>query len=198
MTDITQVLAGIKPRETRVRICLRGDLLALHEQLTAEFAAAREGDQSENRHPLAPQVAARISDVEEEMRASEVEFHLIGLGRRAWSDLLRSYPPRNASDDEDLTDAQLKADEQVGYDADRFPLAAVAASCQDPQMSVEQAESLAERLNDGQWRQLWRAAVDVNMVGIDVPKFGAAYAALSSTAPKSGTPLSTESPEASS
>lgn len=64
---------------------------------------------------------------------TEFEFVFKGMGRRAFSD---------------LSDAHASPDDPSGWDLDEFSPALVAASCESPTMTVEQAKELWE---DPEW-----------------------------------------------
>jgi len=155
MPDIKDVLAKIKPRELRVRICLAGDVAAEVDRLEAELAsvsnwkAASMADQ----HPglaLAEQIAA----ARERMKESEVEFTFRALGAKAWSDLVAMHPGKT---DEDA------------WDTDSLAPALVAASAVDPEMTREDLDQLFEGLNMGQRQELMDAAWQVNGEATSIP-----------------------------
>ena len=174
MADIADVLAQAENVDNRrtatVRLLLRQDLAREHAGLEAELLTARQGDENENRTPEAPTIARRIVDLEAEMDAAKVTFTFRAMGRRQWVDTVSSHPP---------TKAQLKAIGELSSDPlkrasldfnpDTFPVAAIAASCVDPVMTVEDVKRLESSLSDSQWSQLWQKAIEVN-VGSTDPK----------------------------
>lgn len=174
MADIADVLSQAENVENRrtatVRMLLRQDLARQHADLEAELLATRQDDESHNRTPLAPTIAKRIVELEQEMEAAKVEFVFRSLPRRDWVELIAKHPP---------TKAQLKAIADATTDVfkrttlefnpDTFPTAAIAASCVDPDMTVGDVDRLERALSDSQWAQLWSKAIEVN-VGSSDPK----------------------------
>lgn len=179
--NIDEVLAQATPKTTTVRVCLRGDLLAQHEQLERELAEARRLDEVENRHVEAPGIARRLQELEAEIDKAQVEFTFAAVGQKAWTDLGAEHPP---------TDADREAG--LDFNGRTFPVAAIAASAVDPKMSVEHSAKLFEKLNFGQWQLLWGACLAANVEGTSVPFSAAASAVLRGSATKSNSPTTTE------
>jgi hypothetical protein len=117
-------------------------------------------------HPDRNATAERLAEIEAEFEANEVEFRFQNIGRRAWADLLRKHPP---------TQEQLRRDKHADHNSDTFPYEAMAASCVEPQMSVEQVHKLDESkaLDVDGWTKLWGACVRANVLDV-VPKSVAA------------------------
>ena len=151
------------PPEVSVSICLRGDLVAEHDRLETELRRVRDEDDAENRVPLAPQIASKIRDLEDQIRDAEVEFRFRGVGRKTLTDLTAAHP------------ATAEQQEQVGGDGlrmewnpDTYPPALVAASCVQPAgVTVERAAHAYETWSHGQWSKLWRACISANMGSAD-------------------------------
>lgn len=184
--SIEEVLAQATPRTVTVRVCLRGDLLGRHQQLEVQLLEAARLDGTEIRHAEAPAVARHIQELEAEIEASKVEFTFQSLGRKGWTDLLAKHLPG----EQDRADG-------CNFNRETFPIAALAASCITPVMTVPQTERLAEAVNDGQWQLLWDACLAANMEGSD-PFSLAASVVLHGSETKSEEPGTTESPAASS
>jgi hypothetical protein len=177
--DIEKVLASVRPKTTTVRVCLRGDLLAQYEELERDLAEAIWLDMSENRHAEAPVIAAKVTALQEQIKTAEVEFTFTAIGQQAWTDLIVQHPAR-----EQDTDVGLD------FDASTFPMAAVAATCTNPVMTLAQAHTLYERLNGGQWGELWQGCLRANVAGADVPFSLAASAILRGSETKPEPPTS--------
>jgi hypothetical protein len=148
-------------RTTTVRLLLRQDLLARHDELERELDAAVQGDGLENRHPQAPNVSQQLVDLEAEIDAAKVTFKFQSIGHRAWADLMAAHPP---------TKEQLKAFNRIDHNPETFPLAAIAASCVEPAMTVDDVGRLERALNDTQFNLLLVRCVEANTGGIDTPK----------------------------
>jgi hypothetical protein len=73
--SIEDVLGKIKVPVRAVQVCLRGDLQAEHDELTARLdVLQRETRNSLSQGGEQREVAERIRELEEEMRAAEVTF----------------------------------------------------------------------------------------------------------------------------
>jgi hypothetical protein len=167
---IAEVLGKFRPRELVVSLCLAGDLVAEHAQLDAELSALKSwaptglGDTDPRK-----QIADRIAQLEDQMKAAEVEFRFRAVSRLAWSDLLAAHPPRK------------DRKEQV-FNADGFEPALLAACCVDPVMTVDQAAELLGMVSDGQAATLFTGGWTVNEEQTPVPFSLAASAVRGSTA----------------
>lgn len=108
-------------------------------------------------HPDLRATAARIAELEAKMLASVIEFRFKSIGHRAWRDLLAAHPP---------TKAQRSAERLVDHNPDTFPYEAMAASCIDPVMTVDDVRRLERTpLIDVQfWDTLWSACLRANVV----------------------------------
>lgn len=110
-------------------------------------------------HPARARVAARILEIEDEMAAKSVTFRFRSIGHRAWADLLRAHPP---------TRDQLAKRRDMDHNPETFPYAAIAASCVEPVMSIDDVKRLeASPAFDVQaWNQLWGACLEANVAAV--------------------------------
>lgn len=144
-------------------------LLRLHAELEAQWDETARGDAELNRDPELPVLAEKVRDVERQLDEAKVEFRFRCIGTSKWLALSSKHPP---------TPEQTKLSSYADHNPDTFQPAAVALSCQDPEMSVEQAEKLRDVLTVEQWAELWRACREANMGGGDSPKSPVAGAIL--------------------
>lgn len=173
-----------RPVHQSVRVPMRGDLLAEIGRLEAEAQQAAAIDQVENRDPVAPALAERILQLQDELRASEVEFVFHGIGRKAKAELEREHPP--------TPEQQTKAEEdglKLLWNGDTFPPALLAASCVAPEgFDLEAATEVWDEWSEGQAKPLWQACLVANVAGSDVgPKSPIASAILHGSAKNSTT-----------
>lgn len=161
MTSIDDLLAEITAREKTVKILLDQRLLAEHERLDAELLAATKLDDEENRDPVGPGLAQKLVEFEAAIEAAKREFRFRAVGKKAWADLLALHPP---------TKEQTAANARIDHNPETFPGAAIAASCVDPVMTVEQVGRLEEALNLAQFDKLWAACLEANVGAFDSPK----------------------------
>ena len=88
----------VKRPETRVSFCLDGNLKAEHEAAEAEFNAARSRSLADARlNDPTKELAKKVSAIEEEMKASTVEFVVRGMKRADWNDLVANHAPRDGN-----------------------------------------------------------------------------------------------------
>lgn len=141
-------------------------------------------------HPDRKPTAERLAEIEREMEASTVEFRFRSIGHRAWADLLAKHPP---------TKQQASIDRRLDHNPETFPYDAIASSCVDPVMTVDQVRQLdASPLIDVKaWTTLWGACIEAN-VAADTPKSLAAGLILRQNGESARRLTTTESPAASS
>ncbi len=134
-------------------------------------------------HPDRLVTAERIIEIEAEMEASTIEFRFRCIGHRAWADLLRAHAP---------TKEQLRQDRSLDHNPETFPDAAMAASCVEPAMSVEDVARLAASplIDVTAWSRLWNACIKANVVDKN-PKSLAAAGLIRHRSEESGPPPST-------
>lgn len=179
--------ADIKAKATRaertVPLCVVGDLVLRHDEARARWMAAVDADTDSNEWPAAPARYDELAAVEAEILAASDEFRFTNLGSRAWRALIEQYPPPE--------------DSYMRWDPNTFPVAAIAATCVEPEMTYGDVEELIDLISDGQFTKLWQAVLDLN-IGDDIPKFVTGTGATASSGPPSTTPPATASPTPSS
>lgn len=158
---------------------MRADLLDEIASLEAHASRAREVDKRENRDPVAPALAERIRQLEDELADSEVTFRFQGLGRRAYAKLVAEHPPTDAQ----KGDAEA-ANARAVYNNDSFPPALLAAACVEPEgTTLEDMTDVWENWSEGQVAPMWSACLTANMAAADVgPKSLIASAILDGSA----------------
>jgi hypothetical protein len=152
-------------RAATARILLRQDYLQRFHELEDELTAAMERDRLANEDPTAPAVADAIAALEAQCEDEKVEFRFVQIGHSAWLKLMAAHPP---------TPQQKRDFPAAEFNIDTFPAAAVAASCQSPAMTPEDALRLESALNEVQYAQLWGACLNANVGGGESPKSPAA------------------------
>ncbi len=186
MSRLDELIGRAKPRETVVSICFRGDLVDRHDELERQMATG-SGEPTLSGNPQIVELANEIDQVEQELEAESITVRVRGLSRKAWADLLAAHPPSR----EQLSRG-LDNDERT------FPAAAIAACADEPALTVEKAEELAEHLPVGEWMKLWMAVLGLNLGSLQTPKSAAAAAVRHMNGASLVTPPTEESPAASS
>jgi hypothetical protein len=185
-------------RRVDIQLLLRQDLAVELERLDREVndelhwvASGAIGDPAEldDRKQAMWDKAKRIEALTVEAEGSWRTFTFRSIGKRAWYDLVRDHPP---------TQAQLKANPQADVNRDTFEPAAMAASCESPTVTLEQAEQFRELLGTSQWDMLVAALFDANVGGLGLPKALAAGLILRQSDAFDRQPTTTGSPAASS
>lgn len=172
MSAIEDLLAKVRPATASVRICLRGDLLGdldlINDDLEQLEGWKPSGMEADPRTDL----RARKAALEAEMRAESATFRFENIGDLAWSDLLAKYPTREGKE------------EVEAFNAETFPVPAIAASCTDPKMTTTQVEKLFVSLTLTQRRSIFNGAYAANIRGVDVPFLQPSFDAAQITAKK--------------
>ena len=129
----------------------------------------------------APELGALEDDVAElsaQVRARSRTLAFEGIGWGRWRDLIAKNPP---DVDQAATFARATqlgymphAVENLVYNAATFIPAAIAASCADPGMTVDEATRLLDTLPPGIVERIWTAVLDANLAGASDPFVGPA------------------------
>ena len=159
----------VKRPETQVKFCLDGDLKAQHEAAEAEFNDVRSRSLADARlNDPAKDLAKKIHDLEDAMRASTVTFLVRGMKRAAWSDLVAAHPPREGN----------ALDKSYGFDVAELMKVAIPASIAGVENNdgepldfdvTAEWDALAEDMTDSQYEEFILAALRVNKGRNEVP-----------------------------
>lgn len=176
-STVDDLLAGFHPVEATVSILFDARLLAEHADLEGRLAGIRKSDVgglagSDEAHELADELAV----LEARMDAASAPFTFRSIGRQAWRRLIGEHPP-----------TREQARQGLDHNPDTFPVAAIAASCVAPEITVADVERLEAALNYAQFDKLWAGCLEANLGGGATPKSVAgsilrSSAALASTA----------------
>lgn len=164
--DFDEFLDEFRPPEQPVSVTTRGDLIGELHRLEGELAAAQDAAAGEGIDDPsgALDIASKIMDLRERVRASERTFTVRSIGEQAWSDLVADHPP--TKDDRER---------RLPWHPATFWPAAIAASCIQPKLTVEQVGKMLTRLSSGQMSKLTGAVLAVNGGGDDIPKSDAGF-----------------------
>jgi hypothetical protein len=158
MPDIEELLAGATLRRHTVPVCLDGDASAELEAAEAELEGLGEWvPTSMGETNPAVALIERVEAAREAVRAARHDFAFQALGHTTYSRLLAAHPPAEG------------APEGSHYDAGTFLPVLLSQCCTDPVMSLPQVELLLDRVNDGQARQMYAAALEVNEEPSPIP-----------------------------
>jgi hypothetical protein len=138
VTDFDAMLKKAKLPESTVPICLRGDLVAEHEDLVRQLDAVKDTARTSLADGGTSGLAERIRELEAEMKASTYVFRLRALAGPRFAALKRKHPPRESDEGQVL----MKDLVAGGVNVEEFAEPLIRASVFDP------------KLSDGQWREL--------------------------------------------
>jgi hypothetical protein len=167
-----------QPTKARTTICLDSDLVLEIERLERQRLREERLDAIDNRAAVAPGIAARIDELREQAKAAEVEFVFQGLGRGAYTDLLRAHPP--------TPEQETDAGAQLLWNTDTFPPALMAAACVEP--TGTDLAWWTRKYDDwgvGQVTRLWQTCMAAQAGVVEVPKAVAASEVTLGSAPSS-------------
>jgi hypothetical protein len=159
MTEIIQKKKGVTKLVT---IQLDGEIASNVAVLKSTHAAAIAYDANHNENDTAPAVQDEIDALLEASRDTEVVFVFKAIGAPNYDALL--LLPENQPSEE------LRK-QGADFNPDHFPAALVAASCIDPEMTLEEALTI---YNDPAWngaelQKLFFGALEVNTELADIP-----------------------------
>lgn len=179
---IAEWLDESTPDRREVTVCFDRRLVSELVQAKSQLKEAREQDAGMlSGSDDVRELTARVSELEELIRAKSRTMAFEGIGWGPWRDLLAKHPP---ADDQASTFSRAvelafmpHAVENIGYNAETFIPAAIAATCVEPGISVHQAATLLRKAPPGVIERLWTAVLESNLSGADDPFVRAASAA---------------------
>lgn len=181
--SIEDILAEARLPEDCVTLFVRGDLAAEYERLDRQLAGASRQPASLGEPSPASAIVEAMTALHEQMSAvGEADFRLRALDAKSWSDLFAKRP--EAPTAEDGQEVSKAAKDQFTADWHAWVCAMVAATCYEPKMTAKQAEKLAAKLADSQWKELSNSAYSINVERQSIPFSAAASAILRHSEPK--------------
>lgn len=157
------------------------DLVDEHELLERELRQVR-ADESRDRSTDIGRIAARLIELEEQIRASEWTFTFVALEKSRYRALTRAHPPTDEQKAE-AAEQQLR----LYWNPETFPQALLGASCLRVVTAAgERVEGidwseLWETWGNGPTARLWRLCLAVNEGVAEAPKSTAASALTASS-----------------
>lgn len=162
--DFAALLSGAKLPERTVAICLRGDLVAEHEQLNEQLELLEKKAVDSLAGNGGAELAERITALEDEMRQNTYPFRLRGMSGPKFRAFKAQHPIRlKDNGDPERVDARFEFNTETGFE----PLTRL--SIIDPELSDAQWSELLETLTDNQFDGLSAVAWLLNKGEIDVP-----------------------------
>ena len=159
MANIIKKKRGVTKKAT---LQIDGEIAVEILELRAQIAIAEQFDRRHNEDDTAPKLQAKLDQLIENSKDTEITFVFKAIGRIAYDKIVED--PANVPSEE-----QKK--EGAQFNPETFPPALVAAAAVDPEISVEEA---VEIFGDSEWngaelQKLFFAALEVNTETGDIP-----------------------------
>jgi hypothetical protein len=179
LENFKTMLAGAKLAERTVEICLRGDLIAEHQQAERELERAEKNSANSLAGNGVAELAERIQALEAEMQQNVYTFRLRGLPAPQFRAFKAEHPIRIEDGEPNKQDAVFGFNTETGFD----PLTRMCVV--DPELDDETWTQLLESLTENQLEELSAAAWFLNRGDVDVPKSSAASRLMSASVAES-------------
>lgn len=157
---IADIMSRKKPVTKKVAIQMDGEIANEIEELREAHTIARDNDRVSNAPEAAPKIQDKIDALLEQAVESIEVFTFRSIGRYNYDKLVGLHPPTK----------QQKKD-GADFNADTFPPILVSASCIDPEISIEDAETIFSdpNWNGAELRKLFFGALGANTEMGDIP-----------------------------
>lgn len=179
----------------KCRVPMAAELVVQIEELEDQLAERQEveaGDMAPSAETVA--LAERIAAMQEEAKASEVEFVFRGVGTKVYFDLVAAHPP-TPEQLQQFRDLRLPLD----HNPETFPPALMAASLESPTgATVDLFTQMRATWANGPWQRLWHTCSKANQAINDPPKSLLASVTLLASGTSSNGVAATASPDPSS
>ncbi len=163
--DAAALIAGRKPAERTVSLCMRADLRSEMVDLNRElFEAqrARADNGSLSSGTRVRELAEELEALHQQMLDATLDFKVRGMSRRKWRELALAHPARD----------DVLSDQAWGVNEDTFFQVAIRQCCYEPELPDDTWAQLLdedEGLTEAEWEALRDAVVAVNRTDVDVP-----------------------------
>lgn len=182
MATFAEILAKASPSETTVTLVLAGQYLEQIRQLEEQARTAPPPASLADRNPVTV-IAEQIAALQDQMRESQVDFHLRSMPGRQWDRFKFGQPTRSKDEDDDAFSARF-------FD---WLCRLVSLTCIEPKMAPEQVAELVDLMPGSSWDALSDAAWSLNAGKVSVPFSSAAFALTSNSDATSRRPSSSAS-----
>lgn len=169
LKNFKAMLAEAKLPERTVEICLRGDLIAEHQQAERDLERAKKAAGNSLAGDGSGEIAERIQALEAEMQDNVYPFRLRGLPGPDFRAFKAEHPIRIEDGEANKQDAVFGFDIETGF----TPLTRMCLV--DPEPDDETWALLLGKLTENQFEELAACAWFLNRGDVDVPKSSAAF-----------------------
>lgn len=172
MAEFSEWKSEATPDRASVDVWLDRRLLSEYQEAEQELEKARAalGEVQDSRgegkshRMLGGEAESRVQVLEErvetlgkELRTKTLTLVFEGVGRRKWADLKAEHPPTKEQEGE-FGDA-------LDVNPETFFAAAMAESCKDPELTVDDAQWMLDTLPEGECVRITMALTKVNYFG---------------------------------
>ena len=147
--DVDEALDGFEPEIRVVPVHMKAFLLTDREELFEQLEAAEAAQKMSNDPiPDVHRIQQELFALDDQIEKSRRRFSFVGLPGVEFRDLMLDHPPRK----------DHPHDKGQEFNTATFPAVLVAAASYRPRLTLPQAKRLEEKLSDGQWSMVFRAA----------------------------------------
>lgn len=161
--DVVRLIEQARRPERTVAVCLRADLVAEHEELEHQLAAAQSRTVDSLAGNGSTKIAEKIGRLERRMAEATVTLRMRALSRVQYRELLEAHPPRRGEDGD-----PIPADAD-GYNTSTFFDALTGACLVSPELDEQHLAALLDALSPKQYDQVAGAALAVCVGEVDIP-----------------------------
>jgi hypothetical protein len=158
MVDFASWKEQAAPDEVRVPVCFNRTLLREYHQAKDELERIKGSGDEEALREVLDKITEMGRLVEEDER--EHTFTFVTVDWNVWAEAAEGHEP---------TKQQREADKYAEFDPETFPPVAIAVACKDPELTVEDAEWLRQKLPRNEFWRLFNAAMQANVGGSSIP-----------------------------
>lgn len=149
-----------QPLERKVTIPLDQDALDAYDTAVSALERAKTFNEDTT------EAEAQVAEARANLQEHTVTMVFRAIGRKNYDALIELYPPTEEQIEEfrneNLDRHGNPSKGKPAYDIDKFAPALVAASCVEPEMTLDQVNELFDEWNATELAQLWVAALEVN------------------------------------
>jgi hypothetical protein len=180
VTDFADWKQQARGERVPVEVCMDREVLGEYERAIEDFGSARADAKGMLDLPAAvTEAAERLRDLDDKVQQATRTFWMVKIPRGDWMDLEEAHP---------ATDAQKEDNPKQRLDPETFEPAIVAACCDEPTLTVDDAIWLRDFLPGDEWYRLIDAVGVANQRGSQVPKGASVIVGRLATELKSITP----------
>lgn len=146
-----------QPLERRVSIPLTQEASDTYTQASDALERAKILQHPEH---IIQELDEALTKARAALDADSVHLLFRSIGRKSYEALIRMHPSTDKQKEE--LAAKTPPEDDPGYDLEEFPIALIAASCVEPELTPDQVRELYDEWNASEMEELWITALEVN------------------------------------